>query len=160
MAKIAEVRVGRTSFIKVSQRSTTLFLVLVPSAGGKALLVFAAKARSRRSRWWSPTLAIPASSLEKLLDNVKRMFKEARRKSTYTSRSTGLFLSIKLTGPTAVLVLGQGAKIYVKMQLRKGDLQKLVSSLERAYRAWPASELPPVLTWRVKDRIFGPHVEA
>ncbi|HDD33645.1 MAG: hypothetical protein DRK00_01170 [Thermoprotei archaeon] len=160
MAKISEVRVGRTSFIKVCQRSTTLFLVPVPSVRGRALLVFVAKARSRRSRWWSPTLAIPAPSLEKLLDGMRRMLEETRQKLAYTSRSSGLFLSIKLVGSTVMLVLGQGTKVYAKIQLRRGDLWRLTSSLEKAYKAWPVNELPPVLTWRVKDRIFGPHVEA
>lgn len=158
MARISEVHLGKISFVRIGHRTTAILLVPVPSAGGRALLVFAAKARSRHRRWWSPTLAIPAASIEKLIEGFRRMAEDSKRRLSYTSRSSGLFLSIKLRGSTAMLALGRDAQIYARVQLRRRDLLRLASTLEKAYRTWPVNELPPVLTWRVKDRIFGPHV--
>lgn len=142
--------------MKVSGRGSTLFAVPVPSVKGAALLFFAAKVRSRGSRWWTPTLALAGSPLRSLIERLEGLA-EGGRAFTFKSRKSGVFISVRRRGPGYALVLGKEGRVYVTIEAKGGDLAKLAGLLREAVEQGPA-ELPLPLTWRDKERVFGPYL--
>lgn len=156
LARVAVVRTGKLAFVKVSGRGSTLFAVPVPSARGAAILLFAAKVRSRKSRWWTPTLALAGSPLRSLIERLEALAEGGGRAFTFRSRKSGLFVSVRRRGSGYALLLGKGEKVYAAIEARGGDLAKLASALREVLERGP-TELPLPLTWRDKERVFGPH---
>ncbi len=156
LVRVAMVRAGRLVFVKVSGRGSTLFAVPAPSAKGVALLLFAAKVRSRGSRWWTPTLALAGSPLRLLIERLRGLAGDSRA-FTFRSRKSGLFISVRRRSSGYELVLGKEGKVYVTIEAKGGDLAKLAGLLREAVERGPA-ELPLPLTWKDKERIFGPYL--
>lgn len=157
MAKIAEVHAGTLAFVRVADRSSTLLAVPVPSrrSGGRALLLFVAKSRGRRSRWWSPTLALGGRALTSFIEALGRV--EKGGKSVAFKSKSGLFIAVRCRGVEKLLLVGQGGVPYASFRLRKGDAARLAEKLEKAL-TWPPVELPSPLSWKVKEAIFGQYV--
>lgn len=155
LTRIAEAHLRGLSFVRVSDRSTTLFAVPVPSSRGRALLVFAARSRGRGRRWWSPTLALGSRQLRSLAEALKRV-PEGGPGAALKSKS-GLFIAVRRRSSSCLLLLGSGDKPYATVRLKGSDAIRLSELLEGAL-AWPPAQLPSPLTWRAKERIFGPHV--
>jgi len=152
LAKVVEVHTGRISFVKVSDRSTSLFAVPVPSSRGRALLLFASRSRGRgRRRWWSPTLALSGRLVLTLAEALR-----GDRRGLALRSKTGLFVAVRRRGSELLLLLGAGGRPFATVRLTGGDAAKLSSMLERAL-TWPPAELPSPLSWRAKERIFGQH---
>ena len=146
---------GNLSFVKIKDRSTALFAVPVPSRRGVALLLFAARAKGRGSRWWSPTLALAGSPLRAFIDSLRRVA-EGGESAAFKSRKSGLFVVVRRRDAGYILLLGSGSTVFASLRMSRGDLQRATSLLEAAVR-WPPNQLPPSLTWEVKEEIFGPH---
>lgn len=155
MGRVAEVHASGRSFILVRHRGSAVFIVPVRSTKGAAFLIFGAKVRSRGKRWWFPTLALAGRALERFNEGVGEVASEGRGAAAFRSKKSGMFVKVSAEGGGGRLIVGQGSRAYVSVELSRGDLARLTSLLHRA-RSWEVADLPLPLTWRAKEEIFGP----
>ncbi|MEM0024196.1 MAG: hypothetical protein QXG48_03025 [Thermofilaceae archaeon] len=157
LARVVEVHTSSLSFVKMVDRSSTLLVVPVPSSrgSGRALLLFVARSRGRKSRWWSPTIALSGRPLVSLMEAL-RGTERGRGGVAFKSKS-GFFIALRRRGAEGLLLIGQGGVPFASFRLRKSDAAKLAEMLERAL-SWPPAELPTPLSWKVKEALFGRYV--
>lgn len=155
LAKVLKIRAGSVVFVRVNSRRSTLFAVPVPSGKGTGILFFAAKARSRGKIWWTPTLALAGAPLRRLIEYLEGLA-EGGKPFSFKSKKSGLFVSVRRSGSSYALLLGKEKRVYVVIETKKGDLAKLARLLREAVE-WRPADLPLPLTWRDKERIFGPY---
>lgn len=156
LAKIVEVHTNSFSFVKVSDRSNALIAVPVASGkSGRALLIFVARSRGRKTRWWSPTIALAGRPLMSFIESLKELDKGGRA-AAFKSRSS-LFITVRRKESEVLFIIGRGGVPYASLRLKGSDAVRLSEMLEKAL-TWPPAELPQPLSWKAKEAIFGRYI--
>ncbi len=95
--------------------------------------------------------------LERLVRRIGELIGRGRGRVSFSFKRSGLFIKVSVKGSRARLVLGQGSRVFVSLDLSAGNLGKLSRMLARIEPPRQV-ELPSPLTWRSKEAVFGKYV--